>query len=519
MPLAAANGVPGALSDGRLPMVVGVLLLAALLWGMTRKSGDRTLPMIAAAFLLAIAGLEAANPLFGSGSSTARYLRWTCVFLEGFCIIRLLGVAIFRVTLPAARMTLPRIVEEVVVATAAVVWSFIWLRENGVNVAGLVATSAVVTAVIGLSLQDTLGNILGGVAIQFDQSIRVGDWIQVDDLVGRVVEIRWRHTSLETRDWETVVIPNGVLVKNRFLVLGRRQGQPVQLRRTVRFNVDYRVPPSQVMEVVSRALQNARIRAVATEPPPNCLLLSFEHSFGCYAARYWLTDLTGDDAVDSEVRTHVYFALRRAGIGLSIPAQAVFLTQETPERKSDKAAKEIEERLHALRSVELFTGLHLEELQGLAARLQSSPFRSGEIIARQGETADCLFILVSGTADVLVSSVAGDASRVAELAPGSFFGEMGLMTGEPRSATVRAATDVVCLRLEKAAFREVLLARPALAEEIAQVLARRRAELDTVLQTLDADARAARLSEARGDILARVRKFLSLPGTTEGGPP
>src|SRR5262249_60884678 len=136
---------------------------------------------------------------------------------------------------------------------------------NHVDVTGIIATSAVMTAVIGFSLQDTLGNILGGVAIQLDHSIQVGDWIKVDDLSGRVVEIRWRYTAIETRAWETVIIAHGVLAKNKFLVLGRRRGEPapVRWRRTVPFNVDFRYPPAQVIQAVEEALRAAEIPEVA----------------------------------------------------------------------------------------------------------------------------------------------------------------------------------------------------------------------------------------------------------------
>lgn len=486
----------------------GVLLLAVLVGWSTRKHGDRTVAFVTALFVVAIAAQALLGYWFPPATTTGRYVRWICILVQGLAIIRLLGVALFRVVLPAARVVNPRIVEDVVVATGSVVWAGIWLKENGFNVTGLLATSAVVTAVIGLSLQDTLGNILGGVAIQFDRSIRVGDWLQLDDVVGRVVEIRWRHTSLETRDWETLVVPNSVLVRNRFRVIGLRQGQPVQQRRTVEFPVDFRYSPTQVIEAVESALRSQPIRAVAADPQPACLLLAFEDSFARYGVRYWLTNLNGEDAIDSEVRTHIYFALRRAGIPLSIPAQAVFLTQDTAERRASKAQREITERVAALRSIELFTPLQPEELERLAPRLVPTPFRAGEVIARQGERADCLFLLISGNAHVIVESH-GSASKVAELGAGSFFGEMGLMTGEPRSATVAAASDVACLRLDKRAFEEILQDRPAIAEEIAQVLAQRKTELDMVVESLDSTARAERLSTTRQDILRRVRQFFA----------
>ena len=115
-------------------------------------------------------------------------------------------------------------------------WGLVWLRLAGVDLASLITTSAVITGVVAFSMQETLGNILGGVVLQLDQSIRVGDWVKVDETSGRVVEIRWRYTAVETRNRETVVIPNGWLMKNRFTAdrLARRPLAPVAALGLVR---------------------------------------------------------------------------------------------------------------------------------------------------------------------------------------------------------------------------------------------------------------------------------------------
>src|SRR5262249_38071107 len=136
------------------------------------------------------------------------------------------------------------------------------------------------TAVIGLSFQDTLGNIVGGLAVQLDNTLRVGDWIKLGDTQGRVVEIRWRYTAIETRNWETAIIPNSQLVKGQVLVLGRRSGQPVQWRRWVYFEVDLSAAPTEVIAAIESALQGTPIDNVATEPRPQCVLVEFQATRG-----------------------------------------------------------------------------------------------------------------------------------------------------------------------------------------------------------------------------------------------
>ena len=168
-----------------------------------------------------------------------------------------------------------------------------------VDVTGIVATSAVITAVIGLSFQDTLGNMMGGMALQVERAIRVGDWIRIDGQEGLVKEIRWRHTSIETRSWDTIVIPNSVLMKSQVTVLGQRTGEPRRHRQWVYFNVDFRYSPTQVIDVVETALRAEPIANIAHEPPPSCVLMDFKESYGSYAMRYWLTDLAVDDPTNT----------------------------------------------------------------------------------------------------------------------------------------------------------------------------------------------------------------------------
>src|SRR5512143_4098501 len=117
-------------------------------------------------------------------------------------------------------------------------------------------------------MQDTLGNILGGLALQMDNSIAIGDWIKVGDINGRVVDIRWRSTLIETRKWESVVMPNSVLRTNPCSVLGRRNGQQVQWRRWIWFNIPYSVAPKQVIQTVEEELQSATIPGVSSHPLP-----------------------------------------------------------------------------------------------------------------------------------------------------------------------------------------------------------------------------------------------------------
>jgi CRP-like cAMP-binding protein len=325
-----------------------------------------------------------------------------------------------------------------------------------------------------------------------------------------VKEIRWRQTSIETRNWDTVVIPNSMLMKSQVIVLGRREGAPRQHRQWVHFNVDFRFPPNDVIDIVEAALRAEPIPNVAIDPPPNCVFMDFKDSFGAYAVRYWLTDLAVDDPTNSIVRSRIFFALKRGGIPLSIPARSLIITEETEKRRERKQAEKIEERLEALAGVELFHTLTDPERRELANHLSFAPFVRGEAMTRQGAEAHWLYILTSGEAEVRLALSGGLAERVATLKAGDFFGEMGMMTGAPRSATVVALKDVECYRLDKEAFQNILKQRPEIAEDISRVLARRRVELEAVREGLSEEAMRRRVHDTQGDLLDRIRKFFLL---------
>jgi CRP-like cAMP-binding protein len=236
--------------------------------------------------------------------------------------------------------------------------------------------------------------------------------------------------------------------------------------------------------------------------------MDLTESYARYAVRYWLIDLGADDPTDSIVRTRVFFALKRANIPLSIPAHALFVTEESDERRKDKEQKELGRRLAALAEVELFANLSEVERQRLADGLHDAPFAAGETITRQGAVAHWLYMVLDGEASVRVA--VDDAQReVARLSAGDFFGEMGLLTGERRTATVVAVTRVHCYRLDKEVFKALLDDRPELAEQVADVLARRTLELSAARDGLDRKSADA-IRVTRTDLLDKIRSFFSL---------
>ncbi len=429
------------------------------------------------------------------------------IIAGGLIIIRLWAMLIFRILLPIIKLRPPHILEDVLVIIGAIAWCLVRLRYAGADLTGIVATSAVLTGVIGFAMQDTLGNIVGGLGIQLDNSIKLGDWIQIDGVAGRVIDIHWRSTSIETRNWETVVIPNSLLMKSRFMVLGRRSGEPVLWRRWVMFNIDLGTPPARAIPAIESAIREAEIDNVAKSPPPSCVLLDFEHGYGRYGLRYWLTDLAVDDPTDSAVRTHIYTALQRNGMRIAVGEHNVRLTQVDEQYQASVQARELARRINALKRVDFLNGFREDEMRALAESLVYTPFARGDVITRQGNVAHWLYILASGEADVAIDTPTG-RHVVSQLESGHYFGEMGLMTGEPRTASVIARSDIECYRLDKQAFQGILESRPEIAEEIARSMSARRTELTEVSTQVAAASQASQPTHQQ--ILDRMRRFFGL---------
>jgi small-conductance mechanosensitive channel len=499
-----------------------LVLVAALVnrFAPAKRSRIRRALVLYVLFVLVAGAAQIFDHLRAPAMATwSAYAGLVAGVLAAFTCIELTCLLVFDLLLPSVGVVLVKLTSDVVVGVAYVVAVFGVLKAEGVSASSVVTTSAVVSGVLALSLQTTLGNILGGVALQLDGTIHVGDWVQLTDgSQGKVITIRWRHTVVETRNWDTIIVPNANLLAQNVTILGKRTGKPVQHRMWVYFNVDFRFAPSRVIDVVRTALAAAPIAGVATDPPPSVICYDFakdgRDSFAYYAVRYWLTDLPNDDPTSSTIRTRIYTALRRAGIPLARPTQSLFLSREEPESEREKRHRE--RGLTALRGVELFHSLTDEERASLVEHLEQVPYTAGETVTRQGAVAHWLYILCSGRVEIRRHLAEGDVAKaVAAIEAPGFFGEMGMLTGERRRADVVALTDVECFRLDKTGFERILHDRPEIAAQISGTLARRDVELATVLEGLDEDARKARMAHAETRMLDKIQEFFGLERTTQ----
>ncbi|MEZ4314181.1 MAG: mechanosensitive ion channel [Polyangiaceae bacterium] len=372
-----------------------------------RRPHIRRLVWMGALYLLSVAvlwGLRVGGA--AEEGTTLRTAGLLADWLEKFAVANVAIVVVFDLLLPRIRLEPPAIITDVVIFGAGgvtLVWS---LRKMGVDTVNIAATSAVVTAVLAIGMQATLGNVIGGVALQLDNSIREGDWIQLENgRQGKVREIRWRHTLIETRDYDVIVVPNAMLLGGMFTILGMRDGKQAPHRMWVHFNVDFRFSPAEVIAAVEAALRSAPIEGVAAEPPPNCVCYDFARaendSVARYAVRYWLKDLARDDPTSSLVRVRVFAALKRAQIPLAVPAAMRFIEEHDHDRRERKKRQEVEKRIAAVGKVDIFEPFTPDELAMIAEGLSFAPFAAGRRSRSKG-LWPLLYIVTRGSVEVRV---------------------------------------------------------------------------------------------------------------------
>jgi small-conductance mechanosensitive channel/CRP-like cAMP-binding protein len=414
-----------------------------------------------------------------------------------------------------AKRAVPRILGEVSMAISLIVYALFRMDALGVNLTTITVSSAALTVIIGFAAQATLGNLLGGISLQLDNTCRIGDWIELDggNVTGEVVSIRWRYTAIATVNNVTIIIPNAALMAARVTILGRRGDQRIPWRRPIEFGVGYEWTPGQVLAVVSGALERLEAPNVATDPAPHCICAGFDVSAIKYVVYYWLTDIKSYLITDSRVRVQVYAALGRAGMEIPISRSDLYL-HSARQMVATTAASEQRTRVALLRSLELFTQLTEDETHALAAQLTPAPFAAGDVATRQGEPSDWLYILARGQVAIFRDgdSAAQGRQRLAKLAAPAFFGEMGLLTGQARTATVIAESELLCYRLDKHGFEAIIHARPELAVAMSNTVAARQAANDATLASLSAEARARATGTRAGELVRRIRQFFGLDG-------
>jgi small-conductance mechanosensitive channel/CRP-like cAMP-binding protein len=385
----------------------------------------------------------------------------------------------------------------VLVGTCFVV-AGVWNYELG----SLLTAVGISSIVLGLALQNTLDNVMAGIAVLFERPFHVGDWVTIGALTGEVMEMNWRSVRIRTRERDLFVVPNSVVGKETLVNLSRPTRAHVETH-TLGFSYDD--APNKVKRVLLEVVHATR--GALASPPPEVLTRKYADWAIEYEVRYYIDDYERQLTINDEFMTRVWYAAKRHGLTIPFPTQVEIGIE--PPAKADP-------RDHAatLAAIPVFVPLSPAELDELAMLCPRQGFGAGERVVRQGNDGDTMFVIVEGTAVVTVDAPGGapaDEREVAQLHRGDFFGEMALLTGEARTANVTALDDLVVVVVGKAALQTMFGKRPALAHEIAEIVATRRQGLKAVQDAPSAAMPAAAAApRAATELLQRIRRFFGL---------
>jgi small-conductance mechanosensitive channel/CRP-like cAMP-binding protein len=379
------------------------------------------------------------------------------------------------------------------------VLSFVYHAEAQLK--GLLAGSGIIAIILGFAGQNLFGGIIAGISLQISRPYKVGDWLQVGERFAEVMEINWRSTRLRTNDAIYLDIPNNEIVRQTIVNLH----YPSQVHAMrIRVGVDYKHPPNRVKDVLMRATKNAEL--VLREPPPKIFLVDFADHAVIYEIKFYMGNHAAINEVNDAIRTNVWYELKRQRITIPFPIRTLHLER----RAKDTISEEREKARAILRDDPLFQCLDEEQLDSLLERSQVNRFGRGERVIEEGAAGDSMFVLLRGTAQVSVARN-GAPIRVGMLRAGDLFGEMSLLTGEPRTATVRAEHDCEVLEISKPVMSELLHRAPQCLDQLSELLAKRKMETEGIVrEAMPTEEQTSKEREYRATFLQRLRTFFEL---------
>lgn len=449
--------------------------------------------------------LPAALSRLPGGTAFLQWLTVLAVILTINAVLELAKWTLVQFVVKPKRINMPRFLLDlaggiVLVGSALLVVSkFFELELTGVWV-----SSTVVSAIIALSLQQILSSLFSGIALQIQPPYHVDDWVNIDGHLGKVIHQNWRTLAIRTPLNQCVLLPNGSVAQGKIINYSRPS--PL-VAHELCINVSTIHPPGRVKAVLSDVLSS--VDGVLCKPPPRIIIQKYVDFSIRYQIRYWFADFPLYLELQDTIYTHIWYALERAGMHIPHPVRDVNLRVKTAERETAAQRRRKEQIEAALRSVDLFLEMTNEQIQHLARRSTLHSYTAGETLVREGDVGDSLFIIHTGHVDVYVAGDNGQSVLVAQRAAREFFGEMSLLTGEPRAASVVAAAETEVVIIDKQAFTEVLAADVTILERLLDALDRRRSALQSRLseESLRQQQEAA---PGRRALLQKIGSFLGI---------
>lgn len=445
----------------------------------------------------------------GAASQAYQLLRYSVglgIWLAGAWLLNtFIGIAFWdRFTRPVPTLLRHLVAILVTILAATGILGFVF----GQSVTGVWATSGVVGLVFGFAARPLIADLFSGIALHLDPPFRIGDWIEwregSEEILARVEQINWRSTRVHVRDdTKTIFIPNShlstVAVTNVFAPLGRT-------RQMMRLALDPAVNLDRATRILTAAVLTADGPLI--DPPADVLLEGVTPEGLTFLIRYWHNPDISIAKVRSSVLYAALQALDNAGIRTARYRHEILTAPLTINSAEQKDTRWL------LRHFDLFAPFSDDEIEAVATRARRHEFPAEATVVSQGQPGGSLFAVMEGLLDVTIEAPGQPPRRVSRLSQGQFFGEMSLLTGDPRSATVQAATSVVLYEIDKSALAPILAERPEIAKELARTVANRQLQNQKLLSADNGSATDSEHQTFAAQLLAKIKSFFSHSSNT-----
>lgn len=434
-------------------------------------------------------------------------LRWATILLTIVLMLEIILTLFFDLFIIKRQTTgLPYLFKDLVKFTVYFIM-FLFVATNilHIKLTALLTTSAVFSIILGLALQDTLGNLFSGLAMHISKPYSIGDWIQSGNYIGVVDKIDWRSTTIKTLTNDYVTIPNSNISKVEI----KNFSTPTKIHaRILDIGVHYKHPPNKVKKALLKTALETE--GVLHEPFPKVFLESFNDFSITYKIWIWIDNFYNYRIIESHFREKIWYKFKREGIEIPFPIRNIY--HHTPETFEES----INNTVKIIQRVDFLEGLEFSELIELANRIKHQIFSAGEVVFNQGDPGNTFYVINSGHLQVNVKNKCGEIVLVREMSKYDFFGEMSLLTGEPRSATVSAIEDTEVLVLNKGDLRGLLEKNEAIKEKISTVLAERQLRTQKSYEEcempgeMNEEAPKKELETLSKQILRKITDFFSI---------
>jgi small-conductance mechanosensitive channel len=398
-----------------------------------------------------------------------------CIF---FAIIKTLEIFFVEKVLIAERnIDIPVFLRDLVRLFLLVAGIVILLKIIfGIEPSAFIVTSTVLSAVIGLAMQDILSNIVSGIALQFERPFKVGDWVTINEREGKVVEMSWRTTKLRTRDNDYIITPNTAVAKQEIYNFYN----PTRLH-AIRLDIgtSYQNAPNLVKKSIFEVLDSVDL--VLKRPNPQIFLKQYDDFSINYQIRFWIDDYSDVPIIQDQVMTKLWYQFKRDGIQIPFPIRDVNIHSE--EKRAQKEQESYQQLLNdivaSIKDIDILEPFSQEELFELAKKARHQIYGRGEYLVKQGEEGCTFFIIKSGLVEVFIQADNTEKS-IGTFGEDYYFGEMALLTGECRKATVIAREDTEAIIIDKENFGTLLKNNPEVAETLSEILQKRTQEIQKI---------------------------------------